>query len=255
MDNLSSLTVRIPIEVLRDCSLPPGARILYGEIDGLTREYGYCWASNSLFAERYNVSEQTISNWISALQKAGYITVELSKRKNNGSNITTMRKIWLNVSFKAKPEGLKENLGGTIKNFDEGLQKNLYLNNISINNKGNNKTKNEKQNPKEEIYRFTENERLRESLLDWLEERKVNSKKTITSRLVKRNLTDLKKLSGGDEELAIQIVEKTIARGWAGFFPLDNKRINSKPEKTYGLNEQELEALAADFRAAGVDFE
>lgn len=226
----SSLMVWVPVEILRDKSIPMGARVLYVEIAGLTRECGFCWASNKLFAERFDVTEQTVSNWISALQKAGYITVELSKRKNSGSNMTTQRKIWLNISFTSKPKGLQNNLEWTINNFGEGLQNNLSLNNIKVNNKEESKTKNKKENLLEEINRFTNNERLRVSLQEWVEERKA-MKKPLTINALRKNLTTLTKLSSHDDE-RIEIVDRTIANGWAGFFQLKSNRYSKpKPER------------------------
>lgn len=212
-----------------------GARVLYVEITGLTRECGYCWASNKLFADRFDVTEQTISNWISALQKAGYITVELSKRKNSGSCVTTQRKIWLNISFKAIPEGLKNNFGGTIKNFGEGLKENFYLNNISINNKENKQTKNKKQNLIEEINRYTNDDRLRESLLEWVEERK-SMKKPLTLTALRKNLTELSKLSAYDGG-KVAIVDQSIANGWAGFYPF--RRNSQQQNKTNDAEKME----------------
>lgn len=77
----------IPSKVRYDKVLPPNAKLLYGEITALTQKEGYCWASNDYFAELYDVSVETISRWISALKKAGYIEVELLKRQGNKRRI------------------------------------------------------------------------------------------------------------------------------------------------------------------------
>lgn len=52
-------------------------RLLYGEITALTGKDGYCFASNKYFAELYHVTIQTISKWISNLNKYGFIKVEI----------------------------------------------------------------------------------------------------------------------------------------------------------------------------------
>jgi hypothetical protein len=65
----------IPATVRYDRSLPPAAKLLYGEISALTNKYGYCWAGNRHFAGLYDTSERTVINWINALHSKGYITV------------------------------------------------------------------------------------------------------------------------------------------------------------------------------------
>ena len=73
-----------------DKRLPNGAKLLYGDICGLTNKFGYCFATNGYFAEMFSCTDITISNWISKLKKYGYIEVNynptggyLSKRKRS----------------------------------------------------------------------------------------------------------------------------------------------------------------------------
>jgi hypothetical protein len=53
--------------------------LLYGEIAALCGREGYCWASNRHFADLYGVSRGTVTNWIRALEKSGYITTTLDR--------------------------------------------------------------------------------------------------------------------------------------------------------------------------------
>ena len=66
----------VPARVRYDTRLPLGARLLYGEINGLTNKHGFCFASNGWFAKQYGVTTITISNWISKLREYKYIDVE-----------------------------------------------------------------------------------------------------------------------------------------------------------------------------------
>jgi hypothetical protein len=67
----------IPANVRYDKTLPPNAKLLYGEITALCNEKGYCWASNKYFAELYGVANTTISEWIGKLKSAGYVDYKI----------------------------------------------------------------------------------------------------------------------------------------------------------------------------------
>ena len=70
----------IPANV-RYSSLKPNAKLLYGEITALSNKLGYCFASNSYFAELYGVSKNTVSRWLSDLKKFGFITIQLERNE------------------------------------------------------------------------------------------------------------------------------------------------------------------------------
>ena len=63
----------MPADVRYDKNLKPMEKILYTEITALTNSKGYCFATNSYFAELYEVHKNTVGNWISNLEKQGYI--------------------------------------------------------------------------------------------------------------------------------------------------------------------------------------
>ena len=69
--------------------LTANEKILYSEIDVLCHKEGYCWANNRFLARLYDVTPETISKWISALQKENLIRVEIDKSAGN------RRKIWI----------------------------------------------------------------------------------------------------------------------------------------------------------------
>ena len=81
MKEKPSYYANIPANV-RYSNLKPNAKLLYGEITALSNKLGYCFASNSYFAELYGVSKNTVSRWISDLNKLGFITVQIERNSN-----------------------------------------------------------------------------------------------------------------------------------------------------------------------------
>lgn len=67
----------LPADIRYDKKLKDKAKLLYGEITALCNEKGYCWASNSYFAELYGVSKETVSRLISNLCNQGYLSIEI----------------------------------------------------------------------------------------------------------------------------------------------------------------------------------
>ncbi len=73
----------IPATVRYDKRLKSAEKLLYGEITALSNCYGYCFATNKYFADLYNVTPHTVSQWLSHLNKLYYIKIDLIKSENN----------------------------------------------------------------------------------------------------------------------------------------------------------------------------
>lgn len=93
MEDKKSYYAIIPANVRYDKELTPNAKLLYGEITALCNEKGFCWASNSYFANLYEVSNKSISKWVKQLAKQGYVATELIYRK--GTKEVEQRRIYL----------------------------------------------------------------------------------------------------------------------------------------------------------------
>ena len=61
---------------------------------------------------------------------------------------------------------------------------------------------------------------LNQAFADYVEMRKKIKKPLATERAVKLAMDNLNKLSGGDNDIAIQIIEQSIMNSWQGLFPL-----------------------------------
>ncbi len=80
-ENRASYYAIIPAIVRYDDRLKPAEKILYGELTALSNKNGYCHAKNRYFASLYNVTNETISRWISHLEKLGYIYTEIKRNQ------------------------------------------------------------------------------------------------------------------------------------------------------------------------------
>ncbi len=95
----------IPANVRYDKRLTLLSRLLYGEITALCNEKGYCWASNSYFAELYEVNNKTISRAVQQLEECGHIKCVYDKTQQNNDK----RKIFIEYRQKC-PDGMDKNV-------------------------------------------------------------------------------------------------------------------------------------------------
>ena len=88
MKDKSTYYTILPADVRYDKNLKANEKLIYSELVLLAQEKGYCWATNAYFADLYEVSKITVSNWISNLEAFGYIRLEYIYR---GSEIAERR--------------------------------------------------------------------------------------------------------------------------------------------------------------------
>lgn len=81
-DNQISYYAVIPATVRYSKMLKSSEKLLYGEITALSNKNGYCYAQNRYFADLYGVSIETVSRWISNLQKFGFIQIKVNRNEN-----------------------------------------------------------------------------------------------------------------------------------------------------------------------------
>ena len=122
-DNKKSYYAIIPANVRYDESLPPNAKLLYGEITALCNAEGYCWASNKYFADLYGVTVVSISKWINALADRGYLASRIIYKEGTKE----IDKRYITILY----DPIKEN-------FNTPIKENFKENNTSLNNTFNN---------------------------------------------------------------------------------------------------------------------
>lgn len=99
----------LPARVRYDRNLSPNAKLIYSEIAAKVNEYGYCFAHNQEFSERFGIKPDTVSSLIKTLEEAEYIRVDVDKNRVNRDR----RRIYLTT----KPYDFSE-MGGPGKKSD-----------------------------------------------------------------------------------------------------------------------------------------
>lgn len=216
----------LPAKVRYDKNITPNAKLLYAEITALCNDKGYCWAGNAYFAELYGVTKTSISNWISSLQKNGYIDVQLIYKENSKEIQSRHISIANNIP-------IQNNLNTCTKNIVESIQKNFTDNTQIINTKKDEiiskdiiTQKQKSLVPKETkkakktkdivtmrnmINAFTENESIREKLLEYFN---LRIKKGLQPNQWKIILDDLRDYAGESAKVAIDKINGSIAGGY-----------------------------------------
>ena len=176
-------------------------------ISGLCAERGYCFASNEYFSNLFDVDEVTISRKLKKLEKKGYIKIMYSR---NGYRVEN-REIRLT---KMSPP-INKNVNGAI---NKNVKYNNTSNNITIiNNTSNNN---------ELVFPFDSNEFL-ETWNLWKNYRQ-EIKKPIKGIISEQSqLQKLSKISNGDQQTAIEIINQSISNNWQGLFEIKKQKPNS----------------------------
>ena len=147
MEEKKSYYAIIPANVRYDESLPPNAKLLYGEITALCNAEGYCWASNKYFADLYGVADRTIRRWLRSLNERGYIESKVFYKK--GSKEIERR--FITIAHQPMDENVltlrTEMTSPTDKNVLTPSDKNVLDNNTSSFNNTSNNTNEYKDKP------------------------------------------------------------------------------------------------------------
>ena len=199
----------LPANVRYDKNLKPMEKILYTEISSLTNKDGYCYATNSYFSKLYEVHKNTVGTWINNLEKQGYIKTVLIYKK--GTKEIIERRIYINQKIDTP---INENvdtyqqkdLEPINEKIDTPINENIEENNTSINN----------------IYLY-KGEGFKKAFSDFKIMR-VDKKEPLSKPAEDLILMKLYRLAGDNEQLAIEILNKSTINSWKDIFPLDKKQ-------------------------------
>lgn len=204
----------LPASIRYDKNLKPMEKIMYSELTALSNKNGYCNATNSYFAELYEVSKNTVSLWISDLEKAGYIKTKLIYEA--GTKIIKERRIYISDPITKNDDTYHEKEVDPItKNNDTPITKNSEDNNTSINNTRIILKENKKEKP--ELIDFITSQGIskeyEDKLLEFLEYRKKIKKPIKTVRAINCILNEFKNTG---EKHAISCIDFAMDREYIG---------------------------------------
>lgn len=225
----------IPAEIWLSKDLNITEKVFLVEIDSLDNENG-CFASNDYFAKFFNLSKNRCSEIIKALEKKQYLTI--SYKYKPGTKQIEQRILKLTNKYLCT-RMVFDNPTGV---FDNSIRysENSEDNNTLDNNKERKKEKKKEETYNDIIFSYTENEDLREALIEFIKMRK-NIKSQMTNRALKLLLTSLDKLASEDN-IKIDILNQSILNNWKGVFPLkDNMPKTSNNIPKYDKNGFEID--------------
>ena len=204
----------LPASIRYDKNLKPMEKIMYSELTALSNKNGYCNATNSYFAELYEVGKNTVSLWINDLEKAGYIKTKLIYEA--GTKIIKERRIYISDPITKNDDTYHEKeVDPIMKNDDTPITKNREDNNTSINTTRIILKENKKEKP--ELIDFITSQGIskeyEDKLLEFLEYRKKIKKPIKTVRAINCILNEFKNTG---EKHAISCIDFAMDREYIG---------------------------------------
>ena len=204
----------LPANIRYNKNLKPMEKIMYSELTALSNKNGYCNATNSYFAELYEVGKNTVSLWIGDLEKAGYIKTKLIYEPGT-KNIKERRIYITNPITKNDDTYHEKEVDPITKNDDTSITKNREDNNTSINNTRIILKENKKEKP--ELIDFITSQGIskeyEDKLLEFLEYRKKIKKPIKTVRAINCILNEFKNTG---EKHAISCIDFAMDREYIG---------------------------------------
>lgn len=232
----------IPAEIWLSKELTVMEKLFFVEIQSLDNEDG-CYASNQHFAKFFGVTKGRCSQIINALKDKGFIKVEYLKddKETKGRIIKSTVKLVKNDNERLNTPCL-ENADRVFNKLNTPYLENAKDSNTLFSNTFRNKEKNTTYSKRktqktsfidEMVNDYTDNQELLDSLFDFVDMRKQIKKPITTKSTVTRLLNKLDKLSGGDDDKKIKLLNASIDHCWQDVYErsLDDDGTTGNPAK------------------------
>ena len=185
--------VRYDEELLRK----PKSILLYGEIVALSNQKGYCWASNSYFAERLRVTGRMIQDYLDILVTKGYVARKLIYKPHS-------KQVDKRILSIASRPGEADFTRGDEMDFTRPGEADFAENITSINNTSKNKVLSDAQHSTQDVFTLWQdnwgwpNGIATQDLTEWINEFGADLVHHAITFALRRNITS----KGADRYLA-----------------------------------------------------
>ena len=224
----------LPANVRYDKKLKPMEKILYTEITALSNSKGYCYATNSYFANLYDVHKNTAGTWINNLEKLGYIKSKIIYEA--GTKNVKERQLFIVTPINEKIDRYQQKDCDPInEKIDTPINENIEDNNTRCNN----------------IIEYNyiyKSEKFQKTFSDFLEMRK-SIKKPATNKAIEMIIIKLEKVN--NEEQAIKMLERSIINNWQDVYEIRER--GNDGSKNYKPNNKR-EVITRDYYAGTEDW-
>jgi hypothetical protein len=203
--------VSIPIEIWNLSELHPNERVLLAEVSSFEANGKPCFIDNGHLAELLIVPERTARHYVSNLVNLGYLERGVAKIGRYNGRILTLARQNLATAAAKSCQDRGKNLPHTKSN-----------------------TKSTTKSSTQEVVWPFDSDQFMNAWKEWEADRRERRVKPYTTRGLQTALHRLQQISEYNEGIAIRIISQSIANGWQGLFPLDNKRGNHQHDRPRG---------------------
>jgi 5'-3' exonuclease len=219
----------IPGEIW-ELDLPPLHRVFLARLMALSKQDGASWAGDEFLALSLRCTPQHVRKMRLQLEASGHIITH-GYGHNRRLSVEVAPVVASNQrskqpeAQKLQPEAqeLQPQLRQEATTVAQSIEENRYSKEVV-------KTT---ARAREVVWPF-DSDQFMNAWKEWEADRRERRVKPYTTRGLQTALHRLQQISEYNEGIAIRIISQSIANGWQGLFPLDNKRGNNQHDRPRG---------------------
>ena len=219
----------IPAEVW-ELDLPPLHRVFLARLMALSKQDGASWAGDEFLALSLRCTPQHVRKMRLQLEASGHIITH-GYGHNRRLSVEVAPVVASNQrskqpeAQKLQPEAqeLQPQLRQEATTVAQSIEENRYSKEVLKTNA----------HAREVVWPFN-SDQFMNAWKEWEADRRERRIKPYTTRGLQTALHRLQQISQDNEHTATQIIAQSIANGWQGLFPLDNKRGNHQHDRPRG---------------------
>jgi 5'-3' exonuclease len=219
----------IPGEIW-ELDLPPLHRVFLARLMALSKQDGASWAGDEFLAQSLRCTPQHVRKMRQQLEASGHIVTD-GYGHNRRLSVEVAPVVASNQrskqpeAQKLQPEAqeLQPQLRQEATTVAQSIEENRYSKEVVKTNA----------HAREVVWPF-DSDQFMNAWKEWEADRRERRVKPYTTRGLQTALHRLQQISEYNEGIAIRIISQSIANGWQGLFPLDNKRGNHQHDRPRG---------------------